>query len=86
MEPFGEKNPKPVFLVKGFKTSGYTYLSDKKHLKLFGDTGSAIAFGMASEYEALGEPKVIDLAVTVGINNFNCKVDPQLEVVSFAKL
>jgi len=86
MEPFGEKNPKPVFLVKGFKTSGYTYLSDKKHLKLFGDTGSAIAFGMASEYEALGEPKVIDLAVTVGINNFNCKADPQLEVVSFAKL
>jgi len=85
MEPFGEKNPKPMFLIKGFKTDGHLFLTDKKHVKFYGKTGGAIAFGMAAEYEALGKPGEIDLAATIGINTFNGKSDPQLEVVAFAK-
>jgi len=86
MEPFGEKNPKPIFLAKGFETKGYMYLSDKKHVKLFGETGNAIGFGLAQEYEALGRPEVIDLAVTLGVNGFNGKIEAQLEIVAFAQI
>jgi len=85
LEPFGEKNPNPIFFAKGFRTSGYQFLSDKKHVKLFGNTGNAIGFGLATEYENMGKPEIIDMAVTLKINSFNGKTEPQLEIAAFGQ-
>ncbi len=86
-EPFGEGNPRPVFLIKGFQlsprySSTYKTLGDnQEHLKLFGVGCSAIAFGQVDRYHELSDPSKLDLIATISENFYMGKGETQLEVV-----
>lgn len=93
LEPFGEKNPKPIFHIKNYKTvlknnNGewlpYSYIGEQKnHLKLYGENVDAIGFDMVKKFEAIGKPRRLDVVFTLGVNNFMGKQYLQLEMLDF---
>lgn len=91
LEPCGEANPKPIFMLKDFRTQKkltqdgwmpYVYLGENEdHLKLYGSGWEAIGFGMAGKFKELGEPRNMDIVFTLGINHFRGNKTIQLELV-----
>jgi single-stranded-DNA-specific exonuclease len=95
LEPFGHGNPKPVFLIRGFRPrkklvqggwQPFTYMGEEKtHLKLFGNTCDAVGFGMASLFEELGQPRNMDVVFTLGVNYFLGNKFIQMELMDIRK-
>lgn len=95
LEPFGHGNPKPVFLIRGFRPrkklvqggwQPFTYMGEEKtHLKLFGNTCDAVGFGMASLFEELGQPRNMDVVFTLGVNYFLGNEFIQMELMDIRK-
>jgi len=86
LQPWGEKNPEPLFkldqvTIKDFQTVGAT----QKHLKLVltdqsGSIVKAIAFGMGDKADALSLGAPISLICTLGVNQWNGNKEIQLTV------
>ncbi len=73
--PFGQGNPKPVFLARNVGLRGAPQIVGEDHLRLRLDTGEsavpeAIAFGQAAEAEWMTESSRIDLAYHLGLKSW----------------
>jgi single-stranded-DNA-specific exonuclease len=73
--PFGQGNPKPVFLARDVGLLARPEIVGEAHLRLRIDTGNgaspeAIAFGQAVESEWLSESSRIDIAFQLGIREW----------------
>ncbi|MCR1897745.1 single-stranded-DNA-specific exonuclease RecJ [Irregularibacter muris] len=87
LEPYGMGNPKPLFILRDIQVnSSWTKAcgSDKTHLKFSGKKDeiflSGIGFSLASRYQHLGMPNILDAAFCVEINEYNGKITPQMVI------
>lgn len=83
MEPFGSGNPKPLFVTRDQQIKALQRVGDGSHLKLDvsqdgGPTLSCVAFGLAQEWDWLGQGARIDLCYNLRPNEYNGKKTPQL--------
>jgi single-stranded-DNA-specific exonuclease len=87
LEPFGEGNRKPRFLMRDLEVTGIGRVGrDGRHLRLsiHGDSPREqrlIGFGLADETKWLGIGTWIDAAVEVGINEWNGSREIQLKMI-----
>jgi single-stranded-DNA-specific exonuclease len=84
--PFGQGNPKPVFLARGVRLQAPPQVVGQDHLRLLvevgdGATPEAIAFGQAEESEWLRQSVPVDLAFQVGIRHWQGIEHVQAQVV-----
>ena len=83
-EPYGQGNPKPVFLVRDFQLSPrysqfYKELSAGT-ISLYGIGCSAIGFGMVQKYHDLSDPKKLLLVGTISESFFMGRGEVKLEI------
>lgn len=85
--PFGPQNMNPVFISCGIKERGYSRIVGERHLKLDlfdpqnpGIFYPAIAFGMSDKHEIIRSGKPFDVAYTIEENEWNGKINLQLNV------
>ena len=78
MEPFGTKNPAPVFGIWGVTLTRITPIGGGKHLRMLfskgNNTFSALLFGVSRENFCFDEGDLLDLAVAVQENEFKGEV------------
>ncbi|OGE37365.1 single-stranded-DNA-specific exonuclease RecJ [Candidatus Daviesbacteria bacterium RIFCSPLOWO2_01_FULL_39_12] len=79
-EPFGFKNPRPVFVTRNPAVSDIRTVGDGKHLKCKVNGFDAIAFGMGEMQNMLQNQRIIDLAFTPEIDTYNGFEKIQLKV------
>ena len=84
LEPFGEANTMPIFLLKNLKINSIRALSEGKHLKLTLKDGNymldAIGFNMGELSQEYKLDDKIDIIGTLGINTFNGMQNVQLTI------
>jgi single-stranded-DNA-specific exonuclease len=92
LAPFGQGNPRPVLALKNVKIAGYELIGkDKSHLKLHfeldGIKSSCLLFSFCSRGYEPKEEGFIDIAFSLGINEFRGtrKVDLIIEDVQESK-
>ena len=73
--PFGQGNPKPVFLARGVRVLGEPRVIGEDHLRLRLDVGEgvtpeAIAFRQAAELDWLRDTPVVDLAFQLTVREW----------------
>ncbi len=73
--PFGQGNPKPVFLARDVRLGGAPQVVGERHLRLRldaggGATSEAIGFGLAADSEWLQESSRVDLAFQLGLSDW----------------
>jgi len=86
LEPFGEGNPKPVFLArKALVVDAMKVGAEKQHIKMKvkhgGQIWDAISFRTAYKFDS--NCMVYDLAYSFGFNTWNGKTSIQLTVEDF---
>lgn len=86
LKPFGQKNPKPVFVLEGVSFKNIKKVGqDKKHALGKIKDGelefSFIAFGLAEEIANIDPYKNINVAFHIGLNTFRGKTSIQLQIV-----
>lgn len=88
LEPFGEKNPRPQFLISNVKVKDFqTVGATNTHLRLLltDQTGTnqkpAIAFGFGSMAEHISLDARITIVCELGINQWNGNREIQLQVI-----
>lgn len=87
LAPFGEDNPKPVFLSKEISVVDIVNMGiDNKHIKLKLRTDnsrirSAVGFGQAETWKELKIGDKIDIVYYLEINDFNGRREVQLKIV-----
>lgn len=79
-EPFGFKNPRPIFASRKLPVSDIRTVGDGKHLKFKVDNIDAIAFGMGELVTVLSNDQLIDVAFSLEINEYNGLEKLQLKV------
>ncbi len=79
-EPFGFKNPRPIFASYAIKVSDIKTVGQGKHLKFKTDNIGAIAFNLGSLESSLKHGQQIDLAYTPEIDSYNGLDKLQLKV------
>ncbi|MDP8211979.1 MAG: single-stranded-DNA-specific exonuclease RecJ [Candidatus Zapsychrus exili] len=84
MEPFGEKNPVPVFCSKNLKVKGNPLALGRDTLKFWVTDGknsiSAVGFSMAKQRDAVASCSKLDLAYEISIDDWNKAPTPQLKI------
>lgn len=82
LEPYGEANPMPNFMIKNVKIDGIRQLSDGKHIKLILRDGTnaleAIGFNMGNIFSTYILGDIVDVVGTITINEYNNKTSIQL--------
>ncbi len=73
--PFGQRNPKPVFLARGVRLAGAPQVVGEEHLRLRLDVGAgaiseAIAYRQAAASDWLSESSCVDLAYQLGVREW----------------
>ena len=75
LEPFGEGNPAPVFATRRLMIKSKPQLMGKDTLKFWVTDGrttvAAVGFGMGSEFGGLRMGQAIDIAYSLGIDDWN---------------
>lgn len=92
MEPFGEKNPRPLFLSRGLDVRGAAIVGNgEKHLRLTvsGKNGVqykmiGFCFGHLCKSLKLGDK--IDVVYEPGINEWNGRREMQMKIVDLEKI
>lgn len=78
LEPFGTKNPAPVFGIWGVTLTRITPIGGGKHLRMLfskgNNTFSALLFGVSEDSFCFDEGDVFDLAVAVQENEFKGEI------------
>jgi len=82
-EPFGFRNPRPIFATKGMEISDIRTVGEGKHLKFKVDGLDAIAFGMGELQTTLQNGQPINLAYSIDIDDYNGFEKLQLKVKDF---
>lgn len=91
LDPFGEANPKPLFLCNGLEIINKERVGfDGKHVKFVVDhkgeiTRKVIAFGMAEACNDIDVGDKIDMVFEVDVNEWNGNRELQLKMVDFKK-
>ncbi len=89
LKPFGQCNPKPVFLYKGLKVESIRTLKEDKHLKMTLRDGKflidALCFGQGNRRDEVVVSDKIDIVCNVEINNFGNKKTIQFILIDFKK-
>ena len=89
LEPFGEKNKKPLFVYKNLKIDSIRALSEGKHLKLIlkdgNDSINAIGFNIGELVDEYRIGDKIDVVGTVEINSYNGLEQIQLNIKDIMK-
>lgn len=92
-EPFGQANPKPVFLVKSLKVESIrTVGSDDSHLKLqlkqenMVKSFAAIGFRMGEKVEEIKYGDSVDVVCEVMLNEFNGTRNLELRLVDLKRV
>jgi single-stranded-DNA-specific exonuclease len=87
LEPFGQANPQPVLLSRRVRVSGaWAKGAEGQHLKLRLDDGQGgpsfdgIAFRLGSLAEHFQKPRLIDIAYTLEVNEWNGSRTLQLNI------
>jgi single-stranded-DNA-specific exonuclease len=90
LEPFGQANPQPVLMSSRVRVAGaWARGNEGQHLKLRLDDGrggppvDAMAFRLGHFVEYLQKPRFIDVAYTLGRNDWNGSSTLQLNVKDF---
>lgn len=77
LEPFGAGNPVPVFGIYNLKIVRISELSEGKHLRLLlsrdGNSIQVMLFGVSANAFPFSVDDTVDLAVTLGVNEYNGK-------------
>lgn len=86
LKPFGQKNPKPIFMLEGVSFKNVKRVGqDKNHALGKIKDGelefSFIAFGIADEITNIDPYKNINVAFHIGLNTFRGKTTIQLQIV-----
>jgi single-stranded-DNA-specific exonuclease len=84
MEPYGPDNPRPVFITREAKDSGYSKIVKETHLKLSLQKNGASLQGIyfnGGKYYPLVKTEPIDLVYTLDYNEFNGKTSVQMKVI-----
>ena len=90
-EPFGEGNPKPVYLAHNLEiVSSRLVGSDNKHVKLRfksakGKEMNGIAFGFGSRAGDCAQGNKVDVAFNVDVNEWNGQRNLEMKVVDIKK-
>ncbi len=75
LEPFGEGNPTPLFCSRNLTVQGYPKVMGKNTIKFLVSDGdfriSAVGFGMADYKDMIAPGRLVDLAYTVSIDDWN---------------
>ncbi len=75
LEPFGEGNEQPVFLIENLLLEGIYPVGEGKHLRLKlsknGQSFYAIYFGVTPQDFPLGQGEQIDIAACLSVNQYN---------------
>lgn len=86
-EPFGEKNPKPLFIIKGLNVfEARTVGKQNDHIKvrmLAGDREvDAIGFGLGHTLKRFSKPGVecVDVVASIGVNEFRGRESLELRL------
>lgn len=80
LEPYGQGNPEPLFLVRNAAMTNTRRVgSDHKHLQAIVGNSKLIGFGMGDWDIHVGMP--LDLVCRLGIDSWNAKEVPQLFLV-----
>lgn len=82
-EPYGQGNPEPIFVSRGVRVEDFKLVGkNQNHLKIdfFQDNTHrpAIGFGLGEYAEQLEVGKLVDIAYTVGVNEWNGNAEIQL--------
>ncbi|MBK0371050.1 single-stranded-DNA-specific exonuclease RecJ [Flavobacterium agrisoli] len=93
-EPFGPQNMHPVFKTTGVADTGHAKLlgSGEEHLRLFlkqnvYDNGvAAVGFGLGKKWKNTPAPKKLEIAYTLGENEWNGTVTTQLYLKDFNEI
>jgi len=92
-EPFGQGNPKPLFLVKNLRIENVRQVgSDNKHLKLFLKHKQmvkgfdAIGFGMGEMVESIKYGDKVEVVCEINLNEFNGTRKLELRLVDIRKV
>lgn len=86
-EPFGQYNPKPLFVSRGLRVVGRLLMgSDSQHLKLKvaseeGRSFSALSFSASDLFKDMPVGAKIDLAYNIDTNYFNGRTEIQLKII-----
>src|SRR3989339_806161 len=91
--PFGEGNPKPLFLIKQLEITAIDKIGNgEKHLRLMAKQGTSLhaekflAFGMADSWgEVLCPGDVIEVVVELGVNVWNGVESVEARIVDLKK-
>ena len=82
MEPFGAKNPQPLFAIENVRIADIMLLSGGKHTKLFlmGEKGgiSALYFGADLKKEGFEVGDTVSVAASMNINEYRGERTPQI--------
>lgn len=84
--PYGQGNPKPIFLARDVALRAAPQVVGEEHLRLRIDVGDgatpeAIAFGQAAEIEWLNESSRVDLAFQLGVREWQGNEYVQAQVL-----
>ncbi len=84
LEPFGQANPKPQFILRDATVKDIIPLKEGKHIKLILSDGkttlTALGFGMNYDSFSFAPGDKIDLLGQIELNEFMGKVDAQLHI------
>lgn len=87
LEPFGEGNPQPIFGISGARLDKLTPLSNGKHTRLeftYDNSNiSALLFFVSPEETCLNSGDIIDMLVTLEINEYNGKSSVSVKVKDY---
>jgi single-stranded-DNA-specific exonuclease len=85
MEPFGPENPRPVFIARGVRDTGYSRVVKEQHLRfsLTQDqtTITGIGFGLADKLPLLQMKQPVDVVFKIDENEWNGEKSLQLRVI-----
>ena len=84
LEPFGQANPKPQFILRDAVIKDVIPLKEGKHIKLILTDGrntlTALGFGISYDSFAYAQGDKIDLLGQIELNEFMGRVDAQLHI------
>lgn len=89
--PFGEQNPKPLFVTVGAQVTGWQRVGvDGQHLKLMlnqadGESHKTIGFNQGELSSQITIGDLLDVVFELGANEWNGKRELELKIIDFKK-
>ena len=88
MEPFGPDNPRPIFISKCVRDTGFSKIVKDQHLKLSLKQGHATLSGIffkAADKLNLVKNSSVDIVFTLDQNEYNGDISVQMKVIDLAE-